>query len=123
MIFADRSHHVTVIIHLVCTHVHGWSGARGDEIEESICQSANGKHHLVMYYPKYLCELNHIEHFWCSAKKWARENCNYSLEGLRRCVPQALASVSNHTMLAYYHKYGMKIDLYRKGSIMDLFAG
>lgn len=34
-------------------------------------QSANGKHHLVMYYPKYHCELDHIEHFWCSAKKWA----------------------------------------------------
>lgn len=31
----------------------------------------NRKHHKVMYYPKYHCELNHIEHFWCSAKKWA----------------------------------------------------
>ena len=85
------------------------------EIEESICRSPNGKHHLVMYYPKYHCELNHIEHFWCSAKKWARENCNYSLEGLRRCVPQVLASVTNYTILAYYHRCGQKMDLYREG--------
>ena len=41
------------------------------EIEKSITMSTNGKHHLVMYYPKYYCELNHIGHFWCSAKKWA----------------------------------------------------
>ena len=33
------------------------------ETEESITKSTNGKHHLVIYYPKYYCELNHIEHF------------------------------------------------------------
>ena len=39
------------------------------EIVESITKSTNGKHHLVIYYLKYYCELNHIEHFWYNAKK------------------------------------------------------
>lgn len=41
------------------------------KIEESITNAANRKHHIVMYYLKYYCELNYIEHFWFSAKKWA----------------------------------------------------
>lgn len=87
------------------------------EIEESITQSKDGKHHFVMYYPKYHCELNHIEHFWCSAKQWARENCHYTLDDLRRRVPRALASVSNKTILAYYHRCQRKMDLYREGIV------
>ena len=33
------------------------------EIKESITNSVNGEYHLVMYYPKYHCELNYIKHF------------------------------------------------------------
>ena len=39
------------------------------EFKESITKSANGKHYLMMYYPKYYCKLNLIKHFWYSAKK------------------------------------------------------
>ena len=85
------------------------------EIEESITNAANGKHHIVMYYPKYHCELNHIEHFWCSAKKWARENCQYTLDDLRRRVPRALASIPNKTILAYYYRCRKKMYLYQEG--------
>ena len=56
------------------------------EIKESIIKSINRTYHLVMYYPKYHCELNYIEHFWFSAKKWVRKNCNYSLDDLCQYV-------------------------------------
>ncbi len=52
------------------------------EIEEFITLFANGKHHLVIYYPKYYCELNHIEQFRFSAKKLDRENCQHTLKDL-----------------------------------------
>ena len=52
------------------------------EIEESITGLPNGKHHIVMYYLKYHSKLNHMEHFWCSTKKWAQENCQYTLDDL-----------------------------------------
>ena len=68
-----------------------------------------------MYYPKYHCKLNHIEHFWCSAKKWARENCNYTLDDLQRRVHCVLASVSNYTILVYFYRCRQKMDLYREG--------
>ena len=67
-----------------------------------------------MYYPKYYCKHNHIEHFWCSAKKWACENCNYTLDDLRQRIPCALASVSNYTILAYFYRCRRKMDLYHK---------
>ena len=52
------------------------------EIEEFIIFSTNGKYHMLIYYPKYHCELNHIEYFWFIVIKWAQENCQYILENL-----------------------------------------
>lgn len=28
------------------------------------------------------CELNYIEYYWAAAKRYTRENCNYSFVGL-----------------------------------------
>jgi hypothetical protein len=61
-------------------------------IEEAIKNPPNGRHHKVMYYPNYHCELNYIEHYWCNCKHHARFECEYSLDGLRKQVPLALAS-------------------------------
>ena len=73
------------------------------EVEESITNLANNKHHIMMCYPKYHCELNNILHFWCSAKKLACENCNYTLNHLQQRIPCSLANVSNHTIVAYFY--------------------
>lgn len=50
------------------------------EIEEVIKNSSEGQYHMVLYYPKFHCELNHIEHYWCHCKAYARHHCEYSLE-------------------------------------------
>ena len=52
------------------------------EIEEVIKHSSEGQYHMVLYYPKFHCELNHIEHYWCHCKAYARHHCEYSLEKL-----------------------------------------
>jgi hypothetical protein len=60
------------------------------EIEERIQQfPGNEGHYQAMYYPKFHCELNHIEYFWCHSKWYARENCDYTIDGLRKTVGQS----------------------------------
>ena len=51
--------------------------------------------HRILPYPKFHCELNFIERYWCRAKWFEREDCGYSFEALKATVPEALASVSN----------------------------
>lgn len=49
--------------------------------------------HLVLFYPKFHCELNWIEYYWGEAKRYTRANCTYSLAGLKEVLPIALESV------------------------------
>ena len=91
------------------------------EIEEFVTGSPHGKHHIMMYYPKYYYKLNYIEYFWCSAKKWVQENCHYTLDDLRRRIPQALVSISNKIILAYYYRCQRKMNFYREGFLYGSF--
>ena len=70
--------------------------------------------HEVMYYPKFHCELNHIEYFWCDKKSWTRRHCKYTLDGLREDVPNALKHVKGSTILEHYKSCLKKIDLSRE---------
>ena len=70
--------------------------------------------HRVMYYPKFHCELNHIEYFWYDGKSWTRRNYKYSIEGLREDIPKALVQVKAFTILGYYKSCLKKMDLYRE---------
>jgi transposase len=81
------------------------------EIEEVL----ESQSHRALFYPKFHCELNHIEYFWCHSKRYARENCDYTIEGLREHVPASLAHVRNSTILACYWSCIKKMDLYRRG--------
>lgn len=71
--------------------------------------------HQVIFYPKYHCELNHIERFWCHSKQFARENCDYTFHGLQQNVPSALAHVNYSTILGNYNRCMKVMELYRQG--------
>ena len=71
--------------------------------------------HLIILYPKFHCELNFVERFWCAAKWYARENCEYSFDGLRQLVPAALESVSIASVNRYYGHCARAIDAYSEG--------
>jgi hypothetical protein len=68
--------------------------------------------HRVIFYPKFHCELNFIERYWCRAKWFARENCGYSFQALKAIVPEALASVSNASIRGFYRLALRAIDAY-----------
>jgi hypothetical protein len=54
--------------------------------------------HEIIFYPKFHCELNYIEYYWASLKKFTRENCKYSFVELEKTVLQAMDSVSLKTI-------------------------
>ena len=70
--------------------------------------------HKVMYYPKFYCELNHTEYFWCDRKNKTRRHCKYTIDGLRKNLPKPLSLVKSSTILGHYKSCLKKMDLYRE---------
>ncbi|CAG8771624.1 7277_t:CDS:2, partial [Rhizophagus irregularis] len=50
-----------------------------------------------------------------AAKRYSRENCDYSREGLQKIVPESLNSVNLTTIRKFSRKCWCYMDLYRKG--------
>ena len=67
-------------------------------------EELEGAGQKVIFYPKFHCELNFTKHYWCSCKWYAREPCEYSLQGLQKSVPAALDSVTATTINCHYHR-------------------
>ena len=64
-----------------------------------------------MYYPKFHCELNQIEYFWCNDRGWTWRHCKYAIDGLREDVSKALSLVKSSTILENYKSCLKKMDL------------
>jgi hypothetical protein len=52
-------------------------------------EEAQARNHSVIFYMNFHCELNFIEQFWCAAKYFSWEDCQYSLRKLRETIPAA----------------------------------
>lgn len=68
----------------------------------------------VLFYPKFDCEVNFIDRFWSLTKYYARLNCKYSLEELRKTEPEAICSVELRTSFRYYVRCDRVILTYSK---------
>ena len=71
---------------LQCPTLHGWPGCIPD-LQDGCCartvmaSQQEAAVHLMIFYPKFHCELIFIERFWCAAKWYVRGNCEYIFVG------------------------------------------
>ena len=70
---------------------------------------------LVCFCQNFTVKLNFIERYWGAAKRYARNNCNYTWSGLQETVPCALDSVDLITIRRFARKTWRYMDLYRHG--------
>ena len=71
--------------------------------------------HWCIFYPKFHPELNYIEYFWGSAKRYTRKHCNYNFKALKKVIPEALASTNLRTIRRFCHRAQRYMSAYRMG--------
>lgn len=71
--------------------------------------------HMCLFLPKFHCELNFIEFFWGSVKRYLREHCDFQFESLKANLPIAMDSVQLSTIRKWEHRVHRWIKAYRDG--------
>jgi hypothetical protein len=71
--------------------------------------------HLCIFLPKFHCELNFIEFFWGSVKRYLCERCDCTFETLKENMPNALASVPLETIRRWEHRMYQWMNAYHDG--------
>ena len=80
-------------------------------IEEIILETG----YRCIFYSKFHYELDYIKWYWGAAKRYMRENCDYSWSDLQHTVPVALESVNIIMIRWFTRKAWRYVDLYKKG--------
>ncbi len=71
--------------------------------------------HKTIRFPRYHCELNHIELFWGEAKRYCRRNCDYSKDSLMETLEKAFESIPLWKIQKFSRFCRKYMDAYRNG--------
>ena len=71
--------------------------------------------HACLFLPKFHCELNFIEYFWGSVKKYLHDHADGSFVTLKANLPQALASVQLCTIQLWEQCMHRWVEAYQSG--------
>ena len=71
--------------------------------------------HLIIFFPKFHCELNFIEMIWAHIKDALRRNCSFSYKDLQRKVPEALFDIPLAFVKRVERHCFRFMDAYRQG--------
>lgn len=123
-LIADKVHH-TGSRAAPCCCVYALSQcadfrAQQNALEELITKAG----HRCIFLPKFHPELNFIERVWGHIKRWLRQNCLYTMDGLWNQIDKALSE--EVTPVALQRKFARKswrwMAAYRKGLSPELTA-
>ena len=80
--------------------------------EQTVVEKYLSDHgHMVLFIPKFHCEMNPIERIWGQAKVFTRNFTNFTFRHLREIINPALDSVSVDTIRKYYRKGEKHIEM------------
>ena len=85
------------------------------EQKTAIAMEVEKRGHIFELYPKYHCECNFIERYWGSAKRTARQQCDYSYKSLCTRVPKILDEVPLPHIKRFSEKAWRYITSYAEG--------
>ena len=71
--------------------------------------------HMCIFLPKFHYELNFIEYYWSTVKKYLQEHCNFTINTLKANMPKALDFVQLSTIRKWEHQMYCWMDAYRSG--------
>jgi transposase len=76
--------------------------------------------HVCLFFPKYNYELHPTERVWCMVKRLSKQRCSYTMQALRRIIPESLATVTTDDIKKHFRKTkGYEMD-YRNGTLVQL---
>ncbi len=62
------------------------------------------KGHIPTFLPKFHPELNPIERVWAQLKRYTRAHCKYSVQSLRKNIPNAFDSITHDNISNHFRK-------------------
>ena len=71
--------------------------------------------HEVIFYPKFHCELNFIERYWCACKEKMRKECTYDFQKMKEKLPLVLRAIPDNQVFHYFEHCMRILDAYEKG--------
>ena len=85
---------------------------------EWLQETVEDQKHMIIYFPKFHCELNFIEMVWGFMKRSLRDNCSFNFENLQLRVHDLLENTlsNKNDMIRRFHNRCLRfMDGYRKG--------
>ena len=62
------------------------------------------KGHITVFFPKFHPELNPIERVWAQLKRYTKSHCKYSIQSLRKGIPDSYDSVTLENIQNHFRK-------------------
>lgn len=83
--------------------------------KEALAETVENSGHKIIFYPKFHCEMNYIEMYWCYVKSQLRKQCSFNFKDLQAKLPMYLETVPLQFYQRAYRHCLRVMSAYRVG--------